>query len=107
MKHLIAFPTDDGGTVVVEVEEEPAPGMVRAARPGEVAERAGQTFAAALDTVRLAAETIVAKLGALSEQPNETTVQFGIKLSAQAGALIASTDAEANFAVTLKWTRSA
>ena len=47
MKRLIEFPLEEGGSIVVEVDE-PAPegGVVRAARPGEVAAKAGQTFEA-------------------------------------------------------------
>ena len=105
MKHLIAFPTEDGGAIVVEVEEGPGPGTVRVSRPGEIAERAQETFETALGSVRSAAEAMLAKLSDLSEPPDEVTVKFGVTLSAQAGAVIASTDAAANFAVTLKWRR--
>ena len=105
MKHLIAFPTEDGRTIVVEVEEAPGPGTVRASRPGEVAERAQETFESALGAVRLAAESMLDKLSDLSESPDVVNVKFGVKLSAQAGAVIASTDAAANFVVTLKWRR--
>ena len=105
MKHLIAFPTDDGGSIVVEVEEDPGPGTVRAGRPGEIAERAQETFESALGSVRPAAEALLARLSDLSERPEEVSVKFGITLSAQVGAVIASTHAAANFEVTLKWRR--
>jgi hypothetical protein len=102
---LIAFPTEDGQVIVVEVEEEPGPGTVRASRPGEVAERAQESFESALGSVRSAAEAMLDKLSELSERPDEVSVKFGVKLSAQAGAFIASTDAKANFVVTLTWAR--
>jgi hypothetical protein len=52
VKRLIEFPLEEGGSIVVEVDE-PAPegGVVRAARPGEVAAKAGQTFEAAREQV--------------------------------------------------------
>ncbi len=105
MKRLIAFPTEDGSSIVVEVDEEPPAGAVRASRSDEVVDRAQETFEAALSMVRPAAEVLVARLRDLSDQPSEVSVEFGVKLSAEAGAIIAETGAEANFRVTLSWTQ--
>ena len=106
MKHLIEFPLEDGGSIVVEVDE-PAPegGVVRAARPGEIAATAGQTFEAALERIKPAAGTIIAKLRGLSDAPDEVLVEFGLKLSAEAGVFVAAAGVEANYKVTLKWKR--
>jgi hypothetical protein len=104
---LVAFATQDGQTVVVEVDEEVPSGPVRAARPGEVAELAAKTFEAALAPIRVAAEALVAQLRDLGERPDEVEAGFGVKLNAQAGAIIASTSGEANFTVTLTWKRPA
>ncbi|MFQ5793665.1 MAG: CU044_2847 family protein [Candidatus Bipolaricaulia bacterium] len=104
MKHLIEFPLDGGGSIVVEVDE-PEGGMVRAARPGEIAAKASQTFEDALERIKPAASAIIAKLRDLSESPDEVDVEFGLKLSADLGAFIASAGAEANFNVTLTWKR--
>jgi hypothetical protein len=107
MKHLIEFPLQDGGTIVVEVDEPMTEGgVVKAARsPGEVAEKAKETFEDALDKIKPAAQSIVTKLRDLHDQPDEISVEFGIKLSAAAGAFIASAGIEANYKVTLKWTK--
>lgn len=106
MKHLIEFPLENGNSILVEVDE-PAPegGVVRAARPGEIAVKAGQTFESALERVKSAAVAIIAKLRGLADPPDEVEVEFGIKLSADAGAFVASTGAEANYTVTLTWKR--
>ena len=66
MKRLIEFPLEEGGSIVVEVDE-PAPegGVVRAARPGEVAEKARETFDAALERIKPVAGTVIAKLRGL------------------------------------------
>jgi hypothetical protein len=53
VKRLIEFPLEEGGSIMVEVDE-PAPegGVVRAAaKPGEIAAKAGQTFEAALERI--------------------------------------------------------
>jgi len=80
--------------------------MIPAARgePG-VPEKAHQTFEAALDKIRPAAQTIIKKLRALHDPPDEIKVEFGLKLNAQAGAFIAAAGTEANYKVTLTWKR--
>ena len=106
MKRLIEFPVQAGGSVIVEVDEPAPEGAKRAARrPGEVAEKAKATFEDAFDKIKPAADLIVAKLRNLHDAPDEIGVEFGVKLSAEAGAFVASAGAEANYKVTLKWTK--
>lgn len=90
---------------MVEVDEPEVEGVVRAARPGEIAERAGQTFEAALQKIQPAAVAIISRLREVSDPPDQVNIEFGIKLSAGAGAVIASAGAEANYKVTLSWKR--
>jgi len=105
MKRLIEFPLDHGGSILVEVDvdENEQDGIVPAARPGEVVARAAQSFEAALGNIKPAASAIIAKLRSLSDAPDEVQVEFGLKLSAEAGAIVAAAGAEANYTVTLKW----
>jgi hypothetical protein len=106
VKRLIEFSLQDGDSILVEVEEpESAYESVRAARPGELAAKAGQTFEAALDRIKPAATVIISKLRALSDPPYEITVEFGLKMNIEAGAVVAAASAEANYKVTLKWQR--
>lgn len=106
MKRLIEFPLEDGGSILVQVDESaPEGGMVKAARPGEIAAKATQTFEAALEKVKPAAAAIISKLRDLADPPDEMEVEFGLKLSADAGAFLASAGAEANYTVTLTWKR--
>ena len=104
MKRLVEFPLEDGGSILVEVDVPEEPGMVPAAR-GEVVQRAQQTFETALDRVRPAAQAIIGKLRDLHDPPDEIEVEFGLKMSAEAGALVAAAGAEANYKVTLTWKR--
>lgn len=107
MKHLIEFPLDDGGSMIVEVDEpRTAAGMERVTRPGEIAAKARETFESSIERIKPGAEAIIKKLGSLSDAPHEIEVEFGITLSAEAGAFIASVGAEANYKVVLKWNRS-
>ena len=105
MKRLIEFPAEDGTTIVMEVEEPEGEGMVRVARPGEIAERAAQTFEGALDSIKPAADALVRKLRGLVVTPDQIGVEFSIKFGAKAGAFFASADTEANFKITLTWKR--
>lgn len=78
MKRLIEFPREDqpGSTIVLEVDEPEAPGITRAARPDEVAERAGDTFEQAVARVTPAAETLVQHLRKSVSAPEEISVEF-------------------------------
>ena len=106
MKRLIEFPLEDGSTILVEVERpEPEGDIVQAASPDEVVAKAVHTFETALEKVKPAASAIIAKLRDLSDPPDEIGVEFGLKLSAEAGAFVASAGAEANYKVTLNWKR--
>ena len=105
MKHLVEFPLEGSGSVLVEVDDTQAGRVARGTRPGEVAEKANQTFEAALDKIKPAAQAIITQLRGLNDEPDEVSVEFGIKLSAEAGAFIASAGVEANYKVSLKWVK--
>jgi hypothetical protein len=104
VKQLVEFPLEDGGVVLVEVEERDEAGPLRVGRLDEVVEASNKTFQAALGQVRPAVDAMMETLSGLTRRPDEITAQFGIKLGAKAGAFIASADAEAQFTISLKWT---
>lgn len=105
---MIEVPLDSGGSMLMEVEldESEQQGMVPAARPGEMAAKAKQTFEEALEQIKPGADAIVTKLRGMSAMPDGIEVTFGLKMSANAGAFIAASGVEANFTVVLKWNRS-
>jgi hypothetical protein len=70
-----------------------------------VAEKAQETLEEALDKIKPAAQSIIAKLRGLTDEPDEIAVEFGIKRNAAAGAFIASAGVEANYKGSLKWTK--
>jgi hypothetical protein len=103
MKRLVEFPLQEGGSVVIQIDELDVGGTVRAAR-GDTIEQAKDTLEDALSKVLPAARSVVEKLQIM--RPNEIEVTFGISLSFKAGAFItAGTDA--NFGVTVHWTGNA
>jgi hypothetical protein len=46
------------------------------------------------------------KLSELSKRPEAVEVQFGLRLNAEAGAVIARTQAEGHLQITLSWVNS-
>ncbi|MET8849222.1 CU044_2847 family protein [Amycolatopsis sp. NPDC004625] len=101
MQEFVRFPLDGGGSVVVEVEGEP--GLEHASVPSGVLRKATTTFEHALGEVRVAAAAALAQFRGLG--PDEVELKFGVKLDAQAGAVIARTGLQGQFEVKLKWVR--
>jgi hypothetical protein len=104
MSQIVPFRIEgaQGETIPVEVDEELS-GVVRSARPGELAEEARQSLEAALERVAPAAGALIGKLRAAVEGVDSVNVQFGIKLSGEVGAIVAKTSVDANFTVSVTW----
>jgi len=104
---LIEFAVGSGQSVLVQVEDSAAGPTTRGIGAQSITTRASQTFEEAISRVRPAAEAIVDQLRSLSAAPDEVQVEFGLTLSAQAGAFVAAAGTEANFKVSLTWHRPA
>ncbi len=108
MKRLVEFPLDQGGSVLVEVDE---PSVGPAVRGGlgkgdsALVEKAHETFEDATAAVTPAARSLISRLRSIDDAPDEVGIEFGVQLSAQTGAFIASVAAEANFKVSMTWRR--
>src|SRR3712207_2358500 len=111
MKRLVEFPSETGAPILVEVEDVGLAGETRRGlSPSAVVERAQTSFEDALDKARPMASSLVKKLRDIGDSagnpPNEVQVEFGIILSAEAGAVLAAASATANYKVTMTWKRS-
>jgi hypothetical protein len=107
MSRLVEFPLQDGDTVLVQVDEVAAGPVTRGLGDRRlVIEHAEQTFEQAIARVQPAAQALISRLRALADSPDEVGVEFGLELSAEAGAFIAAASSTANFKVTLSWRRS-
>jgi len=100
MAELVAVPLEHGGAIVVEMDDAQA-GVVKAGRAGQIVGQAAQTLEAALESVAPAAQSILAKLR--QAHPREITVEFGLTLTGEAGAVIAKTTSGCHLKVTLHW----
>jgi hypothetical protein len=102
---LMEFKTDDGTVIAVEAPTERRPGSRLVARADGTVQ-AARTFEGALDGVRAAAQAAlrVFRDGAL--RPDGVEIEFGVKLSAETGAIIAKGTAEGHLVVRLTWSPS-
>jgi Trypsin-co-occurring domain 1 len=103
MKHLVEFPLEEGGSIVVEVDEPESAGTIRAAREDTIV-KAKETLEEALSNILPVTQSLVEKLRSFENKPDEIEVSFGVKLTTNIGAVIASASAEGNFGVTVHWT---
>jgi Trypsin-co-occurring domain 1 len=108
MKRLVEFELDQGGSVLVQVDEPPDGPVMRGLKDrSSVVEQADRTFENATAAVIPAARSLIARLRSIEDSPDEVGIEFGVQLSAQTGAFIASVAAEANFKVSVTWRRTA
>jgi hypothetical protein len=105
MSELIRVPLDGGGSILVEDTRPETSGPVRAGRAGEAIRDATGSLQAALVPVRRAAQAVLDELRKAG--PDEVTVELGVSLTAEAGAIITKTEAAANLTVTVTWKREA
>jgi hypothetical protein len=101
MDGLTEFRTEDGAVVVVEAVDDES-----GARPvsrGDGPARAARTFEGALGGVRAAAESALRVFRDGSLRPDSVELEFGVKLSAEAGAVINKGSAEGHLVVKLSW----
>jgi hypothetical protein len=125
MARLAKFILPDGSSIVAEVDDDSlAPPVVhepgRVMRGGiftpesapapaattEIVVKANATFETALDRIRSASESMLNRLTSLAQPPDELAIEFGVKLNAETGAVIAKAATEANFTIHMKWTRA-
>ena len=111
MQRLVEFSLQDGGSVVVQVDDAPGgSGQVTRGwgdRDVRVVEQAQQSFERAVDRVQPAIQGLVERLRAVADMPEEIQVEFGLQMSAEVGAFVAGASSSGNFKVSVKWQRRA
>ncbi|MBC1240500.1 CU044_2847 family protein [Nostoc sp. 2RC] len=104
MKRIVEFPLESGDSILVEIDE---PGQTddRIGLRDDIIQKAQKTFESALDQIKPIANVIMTKVNSLNQPADEVGIKFGIKMSAELGAVIASGNSEINYEITLKWKR--
>jgi hypothetical protein len=101
MNELVRWQTEHG-TIVVESDDR-EPGFQSVSRTGEIFHEAAGKFEDALAGVREAAESALAALRGGDLNPDGVELEFGVKLNAAAGAVIAKTSIEGHLKVKMTW----
>ena len=106
MPELVRFALADGGWAVAEVDNSVA--VVRAgARGPDGIITATASLDQVMEQVRRVADTAVRGLRDSVTKPDGLEIEFGVALSAQAGAVLVKGGLSAHIKVRLSWTRSA
>jgi Trypsin-co-occurring domain 1 len=106
MTDLIQFELEDGSSVLIETEGIPARPVTRGGRATEMISKADETFEHALGRIVPTSAAMIQRFRGMATQPDEIEIEFGVKISAEAGAIIAKTSGEANFRIAVRWKRA-
>jgi hypothetical protein len=106
MIEYIETRTADGTPIRIEVESaaKSGAGFARQTAPTDVStEGTKGAYDQVLATIRACANGVVDTLQNLSAAPNAASIDFAIKINAEAGAVIAKSMADSHFKVSLTW----
>lgn len=98
---LAEFPLESGGSVLVEVDEDPYEDVV--GKHDDLVDEVRITFDRALNQVRDAAEAAITQFQRMTRKPDELEISFGVKLEAEVGAVIARSGVGGQLEVKLTW----
>jgi hypothetical protein len=106
MTYYIETQTKDGASLKIEVESaaKTSTGFSRSASPANVSHEAVQdAYDQTLQTIRACANGVIETIQGLTVQPNSASIDFGIKIDGEVGALVARSLGDAHFKVSLSW----
>ena len=96
------FVPDPDAPILIEFV--PAAGVREVSlRAPDLQKLSADAMKSAMNTIYNTAREVTDTIGSLAAKPSRVEVQFGITLSAEAGALIAKGGANAAFNITLTW----
>ena len=102
-EQLARFGLEDGGWAIVELKDvDPSLRMASVGRSGTIVDT-GSNFEDALRSVARVANAALAQFRETSVRPDEVEIQFGVRLSAEAGAVIARNSDEGHLHIRLAW----
>ncbi len=105
MTSFARAPIEGGGAILFEAAPQPPyEGPVKAGRIGDAVRDLPHTLQQVLEPVRDAAAAVLDQLR--QANPDEVEVEFGVDLSAQAGAVITKGESAVHFKVRVMWQRS-
>jgi hypothetical protein len=102
---FLSVPFNNGETFVVELSDEEGSGVIRASRGEAFVESSIDTFEAGLARVRHIAGALLEQLTDLPRSPDHIRAEFGIKVTAEAGLVVAKASGDAHITLELEWSR--
>jgi hypothetical protein len=106
MARLIDFELDSQTTILVEAADDGTPqGQQHVSTGGAVTEKAKEAFDTAIAGIKPIARTIMAQMQEAAADAKEIQVEFGIKLTATAGVVLAKASTEGHCKIAIKWVR--
>ncbi len=105
MTNYIETRAKDGSEIRIEVEiaSKIGTGFSPKSTPNVTSESAKDAYDQTLNAIRTCANGIVDTIQSLEMQPNAASIDFAIKIDAEAGAMIAKSRENAQFRVSLSW----
>ncbi|MEQ4304863.1 CU044_2847 family protein [Plantactinospora sp. B6F1] len=103
MTYYVEIPVDDDSSVLVEVTHQ-VTGVAPAGRPREVVARLSETFGEAFDRFHRLAQSAAARARDAGGA-DRVAIEFGLKVAAKGGFVVAETTGEAHMKVTFEWNR--
>ncbi|MGW4757259.1 CU044_2847 family protein [Streptomyces chartreusis] len=104
MASLARIPLKGGGCILLEDPAAAGEGPVKAGRIGDAVHELPGTLQGALEPITEAARATLDQLR--KAHPEEITVEFGVDLAAEAGAVITRSQASCHLRVTLAWKKN-
>lgn len=101
LSDLLYFPLDSETSIAVEVDL--SNHGFEEAGPRDHKEWSKEQLSAALARGRMAAEQALQQFRNMSVRPDEIEIELGLKLSAEAGVVLAKTATEGHFLLKLVW----
>jgi hypothetical protein len=101
---MISYLSDDGGAVLVQVEQLPQQGGYEQVSVGtDVVAKAKASLQEVVDVLRPLSDTLTDAVERMVKRPDSLEVSFGIKLGVSAGVIVSKGSAEANLDVKMIW----
>lgn len=109
-KDLARFNLEDGTAFLVEVDKPKVAASsierVAAVNTERMVYEASQTLESAIDSITPVASTVIHRfINGMTTPANEIEVSFGLKLTAEAGAILGSVGGDVTFNIKLKWSK--
>lgn len=99
---MASFIIDESKPIIVEFE--PRPGMKQVGiSPIDMADRSIKALDSAMNAIYYMAKRVNSAVDAIDKKPDGVEVEFGLKLDAETGAIIAKAGIEATLNVKLIW----